>query len=74
MQYSGNNSEGFNNVDILNDFQNSMEPFFLVNLEGKLENDIGEAKIISKLLSKSISIQIKCGDYTYYITYTNETC
>lgn len=60
MQYSGNNSEGINNVDILNDFQNSVEPLFSLNFEGKLEKNPGEAKIISNLLSKSISIQIKC--------------
>lgn len=64
IQYSGNNSEGINNEDILNYFQNSVEPRFSLNFEGKLEKNLGEAKIISNLLSKSISIQIKCGDYT----------
>lgn len=57
MQYSGNNSERINNVDIL-------KPLFSLNFEGKLEKNLSEAKIISNLLSKSISIQIKCGDYT----------
>lgn len=74
MQYSGKNSEGINYVDILNDFQNSVEPLFSLHFEGKLEKNLGEAKIISNLLSKYVSIQIKCGEYTYYITYTNETC
>lgn len=50
MQYSGNNSEGINNVDILNDFQNSVEPLFSLNFEGKLEKNLSEAKTISNLL------------------------
>lgn len=67
MQYSGYNSERINNVDI-------KKPLFSIKFEGKLEKNLSEANIISNLLSKSISMQIKWGDYTYYITYTNETC